>query len=114
MHFEDIEIPGNVSETIYVCVCLDSLYDWGIGEIEIGIDNKEEQYRDDENCTYKMLTSVDVDIDIPPLNQTEAKETVVESLECQKDKVLAEHHRTMGKLQEKIDSLLAIEYKPEG
>jgi len=113
MRLDEIKIPEIMEETLYVCVCLDSNYDWEIGKVTIGTRDKEDYYKEDEEETWKTLVSNDVVIEIPRLDMEECKGVVVDSLECQKDKELADHFVKMQGLQEKIDSLLAIEYKPE-
>ena len=45
--------------------------------------------------------------------QGDLKEKVLDSLNAEKQKILAENHERLERIQNKIDNLLAIEYKPE-
>lgn len=113
MRLDEIKIPESISQTFYVCVCLDSDLESYIGKVTVSTVNKEELYKEDRDDTYKTLTSIDVDIPIPKINLVECKDCLVDSLECQKEKELAEHHMKMTGFQDKIDNLLALEYQPE-
>ena len=59
---------------------------------------------------YVCLTKTPVTVHIP--KQDDLKEKVVAALEAEKKKQMAEHHKKMFEIQEKIDSLLQLEYKP--
>lgn len=57
-----------------------------------------------------VLAHIPMTVDIPP--QRHLKQKVVETLNAEKLKLIAEHHVKLKGIQEKIDSLLAIEYQP--
>lgn len=56
-----------------------------------------------------LLTAQEVTFKIPSVDM---KTKVIEALESEKNKVIAEAHMKAKELQEKIDSLLALEYHP--
>ena len=59
-----------------------------------------------------LLGSKMVTFDVP--QGVDIKGRAVENLEEQKSKLQAKHHMEIKEVQDKIDQLLAIEYKPEG
>ena len=94
------ELPSEVTRKLYTCY---SISGWRMGEISIW----------DCNMTgedYVLLAETEVTISIP--EQGNLKSKVVEALEEEKKKLQAEHFVKMQELQEKIDSLLMLEYKP--
>lgn len=95
------EIPKNVSELIYTHYSL-SKYSYG------------ELYHttyDASGEDYVLIAQTPIKIHIPPVG--DLKDKVVASLEKEKQKQMAEHHKKMFELQEKIDSLLCLTYQPK-
>lgn len=94
------EIPKSVSEVIYTHYSLDK---WSYGELyHASYDASGED--------YVLIATTPININIPPVGDLKAK--VVDSLEKEKQKQMAEHHKKMFELQEKIDSLLCLTYTP--
>lgn len=58
-----------------------------------------------------LLGTQNVKFNIP--QNVDIKGKAIEGLEDQKSKLLARHHMELKGVQDKIDNLLAIEYKPE-
>lgn len=93
-------IPSKLKKTIYTHYAISG---WSAGEIK--------SY--DVNLTgenYILLATTEVVIKIPP--QNDIKQKAVEALEAEKKKQMAEHNKKMQELQQKIDSLLCLEYSP--
>lgn len=110
MNFEDVEIPKEIEETLYVCLCIDSKWAHDIGQITVSIcDRSRKGYSDD--TVYLLLATETVTIKIPR-TVLDIKGELVSGLEARKEKELAEHHMKMKAFQDRIDNLLAIEYKP--
>ncbi len=108
MNFKDDgAIPEVLKTTVYVSICVESEYEWMIGEVNISNSNFAEN-----DGGYIFLGSIDVEI---PLNTIaiDFNSREIEGLEKKKQKELARHHVQMKEYQDRIDSLLAIEYQPE-
>lgn len=60
---------------------------------------------------FILLTTKKMTVKIP--QNIDVKGRVIEGLEAEKDKIQARHHMELKDIQDKIDNLLAIEYKPE-
>lgn len=58
-----------------------------------------------------LLTTTSVTVKLP--QNMKIKDKVIDALQAEKDKVLANAHMKAKELQQKIDSLLGLEYKPE-
>lgn len=93
-------IPPIYTTTVYTHYCISS---WSAGEIRT-------YDCDMTGETYILLAQTDLSVKIPA--QKDIKETVIKALEEEKKKQMADHHKKLCEIQEKIDSLLCLEYKP--
>jgi hypothetical protein len=100
------EIPKNFKTTVYTHYCYHSPYSWMVGTIS---------HDDDERAgdSYICIAKTEVKIKVPE-QKVDIKKLAVEALQKEKEKQMAEHHKKMFELQEKIDSLLCLEYQPTG
>lgn len=97
------ELPKSLEIVIHTHYCYNSEYKWQLGSISHDTtDRTGDQYI----CLAK--TPVHVVVETPG----DLKDMVLKALEAEKQKQMAEHHKRMFELQEKIDSLLQLEYKP--
>lgn len=112
MNFEDIEIPTDIEYTFYVCLCINSEWEHNIGHIGISIYDYSSGKFGNANDKHILLATKKVKIKIPK-TIIDFRGELVGGLEEQKEKELAEHHMKMKAFQDKIDNLLAIEYKLE-
>lgn len=94
------EIPEQIDATIYTHYCING---YSYGEL------KNYDY-DCSGENYVCVAKTPLTIAIPPVG--DLKDKVVKALEEEKKKQMAEHHKKMFELQEKIDSLICLEYKP--
>lgn len=98
--FEPDNLPPFITGKIYTAYCING---WDAGKIK--------NY--DWNPTgadYIVLAETPVTI---PINKvTDIKKKVIEALEAEKQKQRAEFYKRMKELQERIDSLLCLEYAP--
>ena len=98
-----IKIPEKIETTLYV-----KLYVSGFFSGDISVSDWEGK-DDDERVT---LLQVPFSIDIPKDVTIESlKNAIVEKLESKKSKIQAEYHVKLQHVQDKINSLLAIEHK---
>jgi len=109
MRFEDVEIPDEIEKTLYVHICLQSKWENDIGKISVHTFDRSGFDDDDKHV---LLVTKKIKIKIPKTTIDFRGELVV-GLEAQKEKELAEHYMRMKAFQDRIDNLLAIEYKPE-
>jgi len=109
MNFEDIEIPTEFETEIFVHLNLSTEGIWEDGLGKVTTDTYNRTGWGDGN--FKLLATKKVKIKIPKTT-IDFRGEVVTCLEAQKEKELAEHHMKMKVFQDKIDNLLAIEYKP--
>lgn len=99
----NIKIPQKIETTLYV-----KLYISGI--LQGKIDVSDWQAKDDDERV--ILAEVPFSIDIPKDVTIESlKNAIVEKLESKKSKIQAEYHVRLKVVQDKINSLLAIEHK---
>lgn len=111
MNHKDIKIPSEIKTTLYACLCIDSKWGHNIGDITVSVfDYTKRSHTSDDK--YILLATKDLKIKIPKTT-IDFRGELVSGLEEQKEKELAEHHMKMKAFQDKIDNLLAIEYKPE-
>lgn len=100
------EIPKQFGITIYTHYRYSSEYDWQVGTITHSTsDLSGDQYI----CIAQTPLTVFV-----PEQQKDLKKMVIDALEAEKKKQMAEHHKRMFELQEKIDNLLTLTYQPQG
>ncbi len=97
-------IPKKFDTIIYTHYCYHSDYDWHIGSVS---HDTSDRSGDNYICIAKTPLTVFV-----PEQKMDIKQMVIEALEAEKKKQMAEYHKKMFELQEKIDSLLSLEYKP--
>ena len=97
------ELPKSLNIVVHTHYCYNSEYSWQMGTIR-------HDATDLSGDTYVCLakTPVHIEIEAPE----DLKQMVLDALEAEKKKQMAEYHKKMFELQEKIDSLLALEYKP--
>jgi len=101
MQYEYNNIPKEFEITIYTHYCYHSNYSWKIGNIS--------HYDSDlSGNEYICIAQTPVAVTVPP----QTTDMVIDALEAEKKKQMAEYHKKMFELQEKIDSLLCLEYKP--
>jgi len=98
------EIPKAFDVILYTHYCYHSEYAWNIGKI---VHSTSDMTGDNYLCIAETLVRVFV-----PEQKTDIKQLVINALEAEKKKQMAEYHERMFRLQEKIDSLLALEYQP--
>ena len=91
------ELPESISKDLYLCYSPD--YN------EVTFSNWE------PTGELVSLGKVSVHASLP--SYEEIKEICKEALEKYKEETMAEHEVLMNRIQDNIESLLAIEYKPE-
>lgn len=109
---EDGNYPRSEKATVYISICIMSNVRSWIGEISIDTFNRESI----NHCgsdKYEVIDSFEIDVKLPDLSDIDLKGKIIEQLEKQKQKELAEHHVRMKQFQDQIDNLLAIEHKPD-
>jgi len=106
MNFEDHEIPEEWHETLYFTVNIDP-DDCDCGEFECSTYDKSRW----NSCEHLLVHEEKVKVKIPKV-KINFKEKIIEVLEEKKTDELARHEVEMNEIQNKIDSLLAIEYQP--
>lgn len=97
-------IPKQFEIMIYTHYCYHSEYKWAIGTIS---HDTYDRSGDTHICVAQTPLTVHV-----PEQQHDIKKMVIDALEKEKKKQMAEYHKKMFELQEKIDRLLCLEYKP--
>lgn len=98
------EIPKNFETTIYTHYCYHSDYSWDLGKV-----THDTYDRSGDNRICIAQTKVNIEV---PEQKANIKELVLQALETEKKNQMAEHHKRMFELQEKIDGLLCLEYTP--
>lgn len=99
------EIPTEITRKLYA--------HYGIGGYSAGRITIYDCDVSTVDSNYIVLCEVEQTIKIPPVSQNDLKNKALDVLEDEKQKVLAENHERLKKVQDKIDNLLAIEYRPE-
>ncbi len=100
------EIPQEFEITIYTHYCYHSDYSWNIGKVS-------HTTSDMTGDNYLCIAETKVKIKVPA-QKTDIKQLVINALKEEKKKQMAEYHKRMFELQEKIDSLLCLTYQPRG
>lgn len=95
-------IPASITRTLYV--------GYGIGQFNAGNIVVSEYEHDTESLATVRIMEKDITFNLPP-SKVDVKGKMLEVLEAEKQKILAENHQRLHKVQEKIDRLLAIEYQ---
>lgn len=98
-------LPKKLDITIYTHYCYHSDYSWECGKIS-------HETSDLTGDNYICLAETPLTIFIPE-PKVDMKQMVINALEAEKKKQMAEYHKKMFELQEKIDSLLCLTYQPE-
>ena len=105
--YQPDEIPATLTKKIYVT--------YGIGtfiEGQITVSNYLSLSSHDEGFAKILLHEQMVTFKIPPckVNLIEKK---LEVLNAKKSEILSENHSRLKEIQDKIDKLLSIEFKPQ-
>lgn len=98
------EIPKKFETIIYTHYCYHSDYSWNMGKVS---HHTSDMSGDQYICIAQTPLTVFV-----PEQKTDIKKMVIDALEAEKKKQMAEYHKKMFELQEKIDRLLCLEYQP--
>lgn len=61
---------------------------------------------------YICIAQKQVTVTVPQ-TKVDIKQKVLDALEKEKQKLMAEHYKRMAGIQEKIDSLLCLSYQPK-
>ena len=112
MNINEIEIPEEIEVTLYTTVCVRNKFSRNIGEVRVTTINLAELYKDGSGETHILLHKQAVKLKIGKV-ELDIKGEVIKGLEVEKTNELAEHHMKIKDIQDKIDSLLAIEYQGE-
>lgn len=98
--FTPDDLPESVTRELYVFY---GIKGYSAGEISVWDCDVSGEER-------ILLTTSEVTVKIP--KGLKIKDKVVDALKAEKDKVLANAHMKAKELQQKIDSLLGLEYQP--
>lgn len=96
-------LPDSIKKNLYVHYRISGYF---AGQIDVFDFCME----DDERI---LLCETSVVIKIPRINRDGIRSKALDALHVQKNKILAENHAKLKVVQDKIDSLLALEYQPE-
>lgn len=99
------EIPKRFDVILYTNYCYNSEYEWNMGKI---VHSSSDMTGDQYICIAQTLVAVFV-----PEQKRDLKAMVIEALNAEKQKQMAEHHKRMFELQKNIDNLLALTYQPQ-
>ena len=110
MNLEEFEIPEEVEVTLYTQICVAHKYTHNIGGVTT---QTFERGRHEKDCKFILLNEKTVKIKLGKV-KIDMRGEVIKGLEEQKIKVEATANMEMKEIQDKIDSLLAIEYQPSG
>ena len=103
-HHEPNALPATISVDIRV--------GYGIGRFNEGnIVVQEGEFSNSEDFATIELASIEVDIPLPEAT-VDIKGKKLEYLHKQKERILAENHMRLKEVDDKIASVLALEYKP--
>lgn len=105
---DTIKIPKQITTQIYVTLGIGR---WNSGNISINDYFVED---DDIEFAKLLLTTTEITIDLPQDIDVDAKGKFISILEKKKEGLQASFHMQIKEVQDQIDNLLAIEYKPEG
>lgn len=110
---EEFEIPEKEEVTLYVALCVASKYSWEIGQVKTYVNvSPVDIWSDDDDYHYKILATKKVTIKIKE-KDINLREEIVDGLEKRKSKMKARHHMEIKEIDDKIDQLIALEYKPQ-
>lgn len=98
------EIPKRFELILYTNYCYNSEYDWNMGKV---VHATHDMSGDQYICIAQTKVIVNV-----PEQKKDIRKMVLEALQTEKEKQMAEHHKRMFELQEKIDSLLQLTHQP--
>lgn len=97
-------IPKKFDTIIYTHYCYHSDYNWHIGKVS---HDTSDRSGDNYICIAKTPLTIFVTD-----QKMDLKKMVIDALEAEKKKQMAEYHKKMFELQEKIDNLLCLTYQP--
>lgn len=98
------ELPKSVETSLNTYYCYHSEYSWMTGKVVHAIGELP-------GDSYLLLAKTNVKVKLAEKKE-DIKKLAVEALKKEKEKQQAEHFKKMFELQEKIDSLLCLEYTP--
>ncbi len=107
---EEIKIPKTITKKLFITVGVDS---WNSNQISILDFDRTKLSKEVE---YVLLKTQEVTFDLSDAefsDENSIKKEIVKGLEEKKAKIKAETHMKIKEIQDKIDNLLAIEYKPQ-
>jgi hypothetical protein len=104
--YEPNEIPRQITRGIWVAYGISG---YGAGRITLN----DFDYHGSDDSALVTLCQTSITIDIPAIDRDGLKTKALEVLEAEKQKVMAENHQRLRAVQDKIDNLLAIEFKPQ-
>lgn len=99
------ELPEEITRTIFI--------GYGIGKYNAGMIVLEDKELEGEDFATVRLVSKKMTFKLPKV-EIDIKGKMLKVLEEEKKKIMAENHQRLQEVQERIDQLLAIEYKPAG
>ena len=113
MNIDEIKIPSETTQTIYVVICLNPSSDWYFGEIKTTeMPYHEWSKSDPDNYGgWKLLAQQDVTIQIPH-TEIDVHGEMLQALDEEKRGIIARHCKELHDIEAKISKLQAIEYKP--
>ena len=97
------KLPEEIEVELFITISIEG---WNAGKINVH-DFNGAKYNDDQ----VLLGTQTVKFKIP--QNIDVKGEAVKNLEENKKKLQAKHHMELKEIQDKIDQLKAIEYKPE-
>lgn len=104
MNTDNIEkLPKTIKTELFITLAVSG---WNTGKIGVWDCDVSEGGSEE----YILLTTKTVTFKLP--QNMDIKGKVIEGLEAEKDRIQADTHMKLKDIQEKIDNLLAIEYKP--
>lgn len=99
------ELPSSIQRTLYVT--------YGVGRYNEGkIDVFDYQSNGSDGFERVALAAHDVTLTVPRQGGKELRGKVLDLLREEKEEILAENEKRLRVVQDKIDNLLAIDYKP--
>lgn len=98
------ELPKEITRTVYLHYKIGGYF---AGQINIWDWDKP---TDSDSI---VICGAEVTVKIPNINKKTLKKKAIETLEQEKEKIMAENHQRLKVVQDKIDNLLAIEYQPD-
>ena len=101
--YEPNQIPTKIRRKLYIYYGIGK---WCFGELDICDFPRNKDA--DPDWVYILLCEQEVELDLPDC-VVDVKQKTLEILEAEKSKILAENYKRLKNVQDKIDSLLALE-----